>query len=559
MKKIILISLLLLYFEKNYAQDKKYSLPENGDYYSKMPYVIGKVKGNILIWENYGHGNKSIIRVYDNNMKLLKSVKASFIPYGSEVQQINFINQQDSFTIFIQYYLENSFYCSKAAFNEWGKAVSSPSRLDKIKDAEKSGLFLYRFMHSRDKKSYGLVRAITDKKNENLLCDFILFRDNDAMKKMSFTIPVSGSGYSYTPFYMDNQQNIIFGNYKNIPTGNLASILTLFKINTAEESISKVTKEEIPQKVLYTVSILVNNLTNDYDVIGLYSDTTKVAAYLYLQPDGIFLSRFISDLSSMNYSFYPFNTIDELNEFKEYDKIFTRPEILAAANNNFSVTVPVSVTRPVPPGSEDNKASKSHSPLYYQTSPSIYPTLTQTYPYPLVPAPYSLSIAQEQSMRSQLFNEWAEGLNDNTGTVNYNTGAEALNQRNQTVKAEVLPGSPGMLIFYFDQSNQLKWSFALTSKSRYQLIPEAGAANISHSRSGLEIIYPNNNFLTNNQNRLLSYIKVSNDGKIADSSQIINNSPYDVQTLKGTQIGDNEIIFPCIAKHGKLAFFKVAF
>ena len=511
MKTTLLITFTVLLFKTGDAQETNYSLPETGFYSDKIPFIIGKISGNIFIWENYRKGRKNILNIYDSSMSLVNSISEHVLPWDGELYQLNCINQSDSFLIILQYYRNRTFYCMMATYNEKGNLLREPVILDKIKNIDPFSMraYLYQFIKVPDKPQYALARALTFTGNEELACDCILFDKGKVEKKLSFSIPFSNNGAAYTPFVIDNNQNIVFATCLNDFTKETATEIIVQKVNTASENISSVT-QIVHGKILYGMSVAINRETNDYNLIGLYSDSSGMDADNTINAKGIFITKLNDSLNTANNEYFSFAEIAALKGNSKYKTSFSEPQIGYANNNSFTIVSSLYVTKP------DSLVAKqywqfSHIPLYKFHSQSEYPRVNPS---------------------RQVFPRDAKDF---------------------TVINE------GLIIFYYDTNNGLQWTRTLYNQSNYQQSPLVGRSIIARSQKGLRIIYPNTDYMTNHQNKLLSYLEISSKGKILRNTDIFNNSPYEIETSEGIPVDENEIVFPCIARHGRLAFMKVRF
>lgn len=465
---------------------------------------------NILIWEN--SRGKNLLRIYDSSMQLVASVKERLLPWNSRLYQVNCINLADSFYVIIQYATTRYFYCIAATFNERGNLLHQPILLDREKNEATSLpiIKVFRFMTSPGKSQFCLIRYTNNATNKEWECNCISFDKKMSIHRVSFSIPAEDNGAEYTAFVLDDYQNIVFATYKSELTDEqLVTKITVKKISTPDQDISSVT-DIVPDRILYNMSIGINKNTHHYNLIGVYSDSADIDSDNKVKARGIFVTRLSDSLTSVTEAYFPFNSIPGLSGDSKFEKASSTPGIHYADHGAYYATA-------------HSYVSKTDSSLLYQNG------WADT-------SPLFLVLNQNRFKRT---NPARTGM---PGSVNNISIANA-----------------GLIILFFDRNDLLRWSHALSNEARGQLWPAVGSAALIHSNDLLRIIYPNTDFLTYRQNKLLSYIEVSNTGKVIYTSYLFNNSPYEIETSKGVQIDEDEIVFPCIARHGRLAFIKIAF
>src|SRR5687767_4512724 len=201
-----------------FAQRITYSLPEREDTRTLNFEIVGKIRGNFLIYKNIR--TKNAISVYDNDMQLKERVDLDFIP--DKTINVDFISYPDHAYIIYQYQKRSILYCMAAKLNGEGKQIGEPVQLDTTYISVFADNKIYTTIYSEDRQHIMIFKI--QKKNDKFNFTTLLFNSQLQMQRKSrWVVPYDAHRDVYSDFFLDNEGNFVFAKSEKGGTRELIS------------------------------------------------------------------------------------------------------------------------------------------------------------------------------------------------------------------------------------------------------------------------------------------------------------------------------------------------
>lgn len=171
MRKLAII-LFCLYFiapQKIAAQQIVYSDFKNEDNKEIDFEILGKIGTSYIIYKNIRW--KHMLAIYDENMRMEKSVRLKFIP--DKTFNIDFITYPDHFFIIYQFEKSNVVYCNAVKIDADGKKLTEPVTLDTTRISLLADNKIYNTVSSQDKQKIMIYKI--PRKNQQITIATKLF------------------------------------------------------------------------------------------------------------------------------------------------------------------------------------------------------------------------------------------------------------------------------------------------------------------------------------------------------------------------------------------------
>ena len=160
MKGIIYIACLLIIPIISSAQRITFSEPQKEDNRDINFDVIGKMKGNVLVFKNAKW--KYAVSVYNGEDMILKEkVDLDFIP--DKAFNVDFVAFSDRFYFIYQYQKRGIVYCMGAKMDAEGHIVGEPIQLDTTHVGIMGDNKIYSTINSEDKKRIMIFKIQKEK------------------------------------------------------------------------------------------------------------------------------------------------------------------------------------------------------------------------------------------------------------------------------------------------------------------------------------------------------------------------------------------------------------
>lgn len=268
MKKI-LVAFLFLCFATLYsnAQTVVYSEPNREDLRQTNFEIIGRYNGNILVYKSYR--NKSILGIYDADMKESERINMDFLPQKEKILSSDFIAYPDYSLMVYQYQKNKIIYCMAAKLGANGKLMGKPEQLDTTEINYSAANKLYSVVNSEDKQRI-MVLKINSKNEKKYLFKTLLFDNNLQLKYISrLVLPMTDKNDFLSDFALDNQGNLVFG--KGVRYNSNENIYKYFLQEKPAMADSFVTDPiKLDHITLDEVKLKVDNVNQHYVLTSFY-------------------------------------------------------------------------------------------------------------------------------------------------------------------------------------------------------------------------------------------------------------------------------------------------
>ena len=150
------------------AQNITYTVVHNESASEANFEILGKVGANFLVFKNISW--KSILQVFDKDMKELRNERIKFLP--EKVLNVDFITYPGYFVMVYQYKKNTVVYCDAVKMDANGQQLGNIINIDTTRVGMISGADIYSTIYSEDKKNiliYKMCRTINVCNRQSIL------------------------------------------------------------------------------------------------------------------------------------------------------------------------------------------------------------------------------------------------------------------------------------------------------------------------------------------------------------------------------------------------------
>ncbi|HET9056559.1 MAG TPA: hypothetical protein VFN30_06910 [Chitinophagaceae bacterium] len=261
-----LLMLMMVSVSSLYPQRVVYAEPDRDDFRQMQFEILGKMKGNFLIYKNYR--NRHFIAVYDNDMKQKAKEELTFMP--DRTINEDFISYNDYSLLIYQYQKRGVVYCMGVKIGADGKKTGEPIELDTTQIGVFGDNKIYTTVFSEDKQKV-MVFKIKGKNKDNLTITTMLFDPQFQLqnrRRWAYTIDEHND--IINDFAVTNNGDFAFlQGHGNFNRDNISQCKLVVKKLT--DSMPVVT--ELPFKDIYLdeVRLKIDNYNKRYVVTSFYS------------------------------------------------------------------------------------------------------------------------------------------------------------------------------------------------------------------------------------------------------------------------------------------------
>ena len=169
-KKLLLSITAVLTVSLCLAQKVTYAEPDREDFRQMQFEILGKMKGNFLVYKNYRSSH--FVTVYDNDMKQKAKEQLDFMP--DRTINEDFVNYSDYSLLIYQHQKRGIVYCMGVKIGPDGKKMGEPVELDTTQIGVFGDNKIYTTVVSEDKQKI-LVFKIKGKNKDKLTITAMLF------------------------------------------------------------------------------------------------------------------------------------------------------------------------------------------------------------------------------------------------------------------------------------------------------------------------------------------------------------------------------------------------
>jgi len=262
--KYLFLSLSISFSIYSFAQKITFSEPVKDNSQDMNFEVIGKMKGNVLVFKNLKSDYS--IDIYDNEMQLKDDVKLDFLP--DKTFNVNFIAYPDSVYLIYQYQKKSVVHCMAVKLNADAKQMGEAIELDTTKIGWLADNKVYTTITSDDKHKIMLFKILRNGDDYNF--ETLLFNNQLKLIHQSReALPFDTRYDMLSDFFVDNEGDFVFakstkaGSYDNINEVRLV-------IKPAMADGFAIKKIDLNNNYLDVVKLKVDNANKHYLLNALY-------------------------------------------------------------------------------------------------------------------------------------------------------------------------------------------------------------------------------------------------------------------------------------------------
>jgi hypothetical protein len=281
--------------------------------------ILGKVGPNYIVFKSMGW--KSILQVFDRNMKELSNERMKFMP--EQTLNVDFVTYPDYFIMIYQYKKNNVLYCDAIKMDPEGKTIGGKINLDTTRIGIQTGRDIYSTIYSEDKKKI-LVYKMHEKNDMLHIVTKLYSPDIILLDSTRSLLPYNERREVFTPFQLANDGTIFFT--REIKGGSRENMSELEVVTCKPNTDSfLITSIDLQKKFIDEVSIKIDNLNNSYLINSFYY-TQKRAGNI----QGLFSARVDKATNNVKTSFYHFDDslrikMSRPNQYKvAFDNLFLK-------------------------------------------------------------------------------------------------------------------------------------------------------------------------------------------------------------------------------------------
>jgi hypothetical protein len=463
--------------------------------------VIGKMKGNILVFKN----SKSdyAINIYDGNMQLVDERQLDFLPPNTF--HVNFIASADSLYLVYQYEKKRIVHSAAARLNADVKLIADPVELDTTKIDWLGDNKVYTVINSDDKQKIMLFK-IQRKSNTFYFATFLFDSQLKLIHQSRQSLPYNDREDVLSDFFLDNDGNLVFSkSTRDGPQGDVYKLKLITK--PAQADTFAIKNIDLDHNYLDEVKVKIDNANKHYILNSFYVNNRSGNI------DGLFSDIWdVQADSSLVKNFIPFNdslrTVARLNGNKKsaFNDFFIR-NIIVKKDGGYLVAAEDYSEQP---GAGYNPWNRMNY-LYgspYAVTPYYYPGFYPGY------RPF--------------------GFN-NTSYVRYIYN--------------------NILIISLDKTANIQWN-DIVHKDQYDDNNNDYLSFLNFNSMG-QIHFVFNEF--EKKNTLLQDNMIAADGTMTRNPPLkTDDKDYEFMPKFGKQVGAREVIIPC-TYHSSICFAKIDF
>lgn len=278
------------------AQNITYSVVHNESASEANFEILGKVGANFLVFKNISW--KSILQVFDKDMKELSNERIKFLP--EKVLNVDFITYPGYFVMVYQYKKNTVVYCDAVKMDANGQQLGNIINIDTTRVGMISGADIYSTIYSEDKKNILIYKM--HEKNEKLHVVTKLYNPELQLQDSTRSvIPFNERRELYSPFQIANDGTIFFT--KETKPNSRENISELEVItNKAKSNLFRSTAINLEKKFIDGVQIKIDNRNNNYIINSFYYQEKRTESI-----EGIFSALMSKQTDSVKTRFNRFD------------------------------------------------------------------------------------------------------------------------------------------------------------------------------------------------------------------------------------------------------------
>lgn len=272
-----------------YSQRVLYSEPDREDSRAMNFDIIGKSKGNFLIYK--GGFTEHFINVYDNEMQLLKKNKLDLQNDNEKIISINFIWFNDYAWVLYQYQKRRLIFYKALKINDDGVSEGKAITLDSTDSRDVSDNKVYNLLYSANKKFIAFIKLNNFNEKKHTV-NFSLYNENlNLINSTSHEVEMKEKNSFLSGFELNNLGDLVFckaiGTNSNDNLNQL--ILITKKLNDDNFIYTDLKKHD--NCFFDEIKVKIDNFSNNYiitafyatrkrgDIVGLYTSIFNTTTF----------------------------------------------------------------------------------------------------------------------------------------------------------------------------------------------------------------------------------------------------------------------------------------
>jgi hypothetical protein len=226
--------------------------------------IIGKMKGNILVYKNIRSNHK--INIFDNEMNTLETVKLDFIP--DRTFNIDFVTYPDYFFIVYQYQKGTILHCMAVKMDAMAQKLTEPVELDTTRIPIATDNKIYTTISSEDHSKFAIFKIQTRYQKFNMQT---LIFDNEMklLSKSRMLTDYNDHRDSYDNFLLANDGSFVFTYARQPGNRENSNALSLVVKPLLKETFEN-NEIDLNEKYIDEVKLKIDNRNNRYLVNTFY-------------------------------------------------------------------------------------------------------------------------------------------------------------------------------------------------------------------------------------------------------------------------------------------------
>ena len=272
------------------GQTVSYSDYENEDGRDINFEIIGKMKGNFLVYKNLRWKHK--LSIFDKDMNTKAIIMLDFLP--EKTLNVDFVTYPDFFYMIYQYQKRNIVHCMCVKMDGDGLKLSDPVELDTTQISLFAENKIYSTINSEDKQKLMVFKI--QKKNEKVHLVTLLFDQQlQLIKKSRLTMEFNDRRENFGDFQLDNEGNLIVTLATQPVNRDYSNELTLITKSPLTDSLV-FHAVDIQKNYVNEVKLKIDNLNKRFLVNAFFYKKNRGTA------DGMFSWCWNAALGAMDFS-----------------------------------------------------------------------------------------------------------------------------------------------------------------------------------------------------------------------------------------------------------------
>ncbi|MFN8253226.1 MAG: hypothetical protein U0V75_15255 [Ferruginibacter sp.] len=249
-----------------YSQKVTYSDFEQEDNRDINFEIIGKMKGDILVYKNVRKWIHKI-NVLGDDMKIKQTVRLDFMP--EKTFNVDFVVYPDYFWMIYQFQKKNILHCMAVKLDAAAQKMGDPVEIDTTQIPFLADNKIYTTIHSEDKQRIMVFKM--PKKNDQYSLVTMLFNSDMKLtrEKSRQPIDLDERRDTYSNFFVDNEGTLVFTKDSKTGLRDNSNLLQLM-IKDPQRDTFSTHDLKLDKNYIDEVKLKVDNLNKRYILNSFY-------------------------------------------------------------------------------------------------------------------------------------------------------------------------------------------------------------------------------------------------------------------------------------------------